>query len=62
MFILILYIYAGAWAKGDSVTLNSIRGFSTMAECKAAGTASANLVEGSTKNLRFVCVEQKDGK
>ncbi|MFJ3048547.1 hypothetical protein ACIPEN_22155 [Herbaspirillum chlorophenolicum] len=56
-YILVLYIYAGMLAKGDSVTLQVIPGFKTEAECTAAGKASAPLVQGSAKDLRFVCLK-----
>lgn len=58
-FILILYIYAGAFAKGDSVTLAPVPGFKTLADCQAAGAASSSLVAGSAKELRYVCLAQK---
>lgn len=54
---LALYIYAGALAKGDSVTITTIPGFQTKAHCEAAGAASQPLVAGSTKNLRHVCIQ-----
>jgi len=56
---LILYIYAGAFAKGDSVTLNHIPGFKTEQHCSAAGSMSRSLVSGSTKELRFICIRQE---
>lgn len=57
-YILVLYIYAGAFAKGDSVTLATVPGFKTEAECIAAGQKSAPLVKDSAKDLRFVCLKQ----
>lgn len=58
-FILILYIYAGAMASGDSVALQAVPGFSDRTSCVAAGEASRSLVGGSAKVLRFVCLEQR---
>ena len=53
---LVLYIYAGVLAKGDSVTLTHIPGFKTEQHCAAAGSATKTLVSGSAKELRFVCL------
>jgi hypothetical protein len=55
-YFLVLYIYAGALAKGDSVSLVSIPQPSLQA-CQAAGSAAKDLVSGSFKELRFVCVK-----
>lgn len=57
---LILYIYAGVFAKGDSVTLNHIPGFKTEQHCTAAGSmAKSTLVSGSAKELRYICIRQE---
>ena len=55
-FYLVIYIYAGILAKGDSVSLVSIPQPSQQA-CMAAGKAAEDLVKGSAKELRFVCVK-----
>lgn len=57
-YILVMYIYAGVFAKGDSVTMLSVPGFKTVVACKAAGRAGSPLIEGSTKEYRFICLEQ----
>jgi hypothetical protein len=57
-WVLILYIYAGGFAKGDSVTLTSVPGFSSQSACQVAGNAAAPLVANSVKELRFVCLKQ----
>lgn len=56
-WILILYIYAGAFAKGDSVTVTSVQ-FDSEAACKAAGVQAGALVEGSFKYVRYMCVKK----
>ena len=61
-FILILYIYAGAMASGDSVTLFAVPHFQTIQECNAAGEASKSLTSGSSKSARFLCVKQTQAK
>lgn len=57
MYTLILYIFAGALAKGDSVALVSVPGFTSKASCDVAGQATAKFVEGSMKNHKFACVK-----
>jgi hypothetical protein len=58
-WVLVLYVYAGMLAKGDSVTLTTIEGFSSKASCTEAGKQSEALVSNSTKELRYVCVAKK---
>lgn len=55
-FYLVLYIYAGILAKGDSVSMVSIPQPSKEA-CMAAGKTAEELVKGSAKELRFVCLK-----
>ena len=59
MWTLVIYIYAGVLAKGDSVTLNNVSGFRSEAHCAAAGSALKPLVAGSAKELRFVCLRSE---
>lgn len=57
-YVLILYIYAGALAQGDSVALTNIP-MADKATClKAAGEAES-LVSRSTKVLRTACLKVK---
>lgn len=56
-WVLVMYIYAGAFAKGDSVTLYTIPGFSSEAACKAQGPAGERLVLGTSKEYAFVCMK-----
>lgn len=55
-FYLVLYIYAGAFAKGDSVAMVSIPQPSLQA-CQDAGQQAGHLVKSSAKELRFICVK-----
>ncbi len=57
-WILILTIYAGAWADTDSVSLTNVPGFKTVEACKQAGADAVVLVNGSKKVARWVCVKQ----
>ncbi len=58
-FVLVLYIYAGVLAKGDSVTVTTVSDFPNLAMCQSAGKESALLVESSSKNLRYVCLRKQ---
>lgn len=58
MWTLIIYIYAGVWAKGDSVALLSVPNFSSEAACIAAADKTKKFVDGSAKEQRFACVKQ----
>lgn len=55
-YYLVIYIYAGMMASGDSVSLVSIPQPSEAA-CQAAGSQAEQLVSGSAKELRFVCIK-----
>jgi hypothetical protein len=57
-WILIMYIYAGVMANGDSVALQKIEGFTSKEQCVAAGDQAEGLVRGSSKVYRFVCVRK----
>ena len=56
-WILIIYIYAGVLASGDSVALTNVQGFTSEASCVAAGKSAERLTSGSSKVYRFVCVK-----
>ena len=58
-WVLVLYIYAGTFAKGDSVTLTTIEGFSSQATCAAAAHQAEDLVKASAKEIRFACVKKQ---
>ena len=58
-YVLVMYIYAGMLAKGDSVALQVINEFSSADSCKSAGVKGNELVGGSAKNYRFVCLPKK---
>jgi hypothetical protein len=58
-FILVLFLYAGTFSKGDSVALTSIPGFATEQACAAAGQKAEALVKNTLKDSRFICVQSK---
>jgi hypothetical protein len=57
-WILILCVYAGPWANGDSVSVTSVPGFGFEQECQRAGEAAKALTKGTKKETRYVCVPQ----
>jgi hypothetical protein len=57
-YILVMYIYAGMLAKGDSVTLLSVPNFKTEHSCMIAGKAGEKFVSGTSKEYKFMCVPQ----
>ena len=58
-WVLIIYIYAGILANGDSVALTTISNFTTKQECMQAGNNAKDLVSGSTKVYKYVCVSKE---
>jgi len=54
-----MFIYAGAFSKGDGVALNSVDGFSTLESCQKAGQEGNPLVGGTVKEYKFVCLQKK---
>jgi hypothetical protein len=58
-FVLVIFIHAGVLSKGDSMAVGVVPGFSTQAECTAAGNAANGLVGGTVKDARFVCLQRK---
>jgi hypothetical protein len=41
----------------DSMALTSVPGFRTQQECAAAGKAAEKMAAGTTKVMKFTCVE-----
>ena len=60
-YVLVLYIYAGMLAKGDSVALQVIEGFTSEEACQVAGMHGRELVKDSFKDkeYRFSCVPKR---
>lgn len=58
-WILIIFIHASFLSESDSMTMTSVPGFSTQAECQAAGKLTEKLTSGTKKATVFVCVPQK---
>lgn len=57
-FTLIIFIWAGAWAKGNDATMFALPGFSSAQECEAAASKLSSLVASTVQEVRHVCVAQ----
>lgn len=57
-WVLLVYIYAGAWAKGDSVTMYAVP-MASQEICEKNGEKLNSLVRGSTKEVRYVCMQNQ---
>lgn len=55
-YLLVVLIYAGVFAKGDNLSIQTIPGWVTKEKCEIAGKALAPLVNGSAKEIKFVCI------
>ena len=55
-YYLVIFLYAGAWAESDSVTVTTVPQQS-MESCQIAGNQSKALVSGTKKEMRFVCLK-----
>lgn len=56
-FILVLNVFAGVWADGDSLSLTNVPGFTSYEECMKAGQDASRLATGK-KEINFVCLKQ----
>jgi hypothetical protein len=57
-YVLIIYIYAGALAQGDSVALTTVP-MQDKVTCETAAKQAESLVARSTKVLRTACLKVK---
>jgi hypothetical protein len=55
-WVLVIYIYAGVWAKGDSVTITHVP-MLTQELCEEAGKQLDSLVQGTAKEVRYLCLK-----
>ena len=55
-WVLIMYIYAGTFASGDSVAITRVPGYTSELSCNKAGHYGASLVRNSAKEYRFTCI------
>ena len=57
-FALILFAHVGVMGQGNSNAITTLPGFTSEAECRAAGDAAKKLVSGTVKEISYVCVKQ----
>ena len=57
-WVLVIYIYAGAMAQGDSVTVTTVP-MASVEACQTAGSDLSDLVSGTTKVLRYKCIKNQ---
>lgn len=55
-WILVIYVYAGMLAKGDSVAMATIDRFPTEQNCEDAARGLPKLVKGTAKEVVHICV------
>lgn len=58
-FILVMYIFAGPFSKGDSVALTTVGEFAGEQACMKAGQRGTSLTLNTMKEYRFVCVPKQ---
>lgn len=56
-WVLVMYIYAGTFAKGDSVSMVTVPGFHSEVACNEEGAKGNILVKGSAKDYKFICIQ-----
>lgn len=54
-WVLVMYIYAGMLARGDSVAIHSVP-MASEGACEGAAAKAKKLVDGSTKEFRYACL------
>ena len=57
LWTLILFAHVGMLSDKDSMALTSVPGFRTQQECVTAGKAAEKMAAGTTKVMKFICVE-----
>jgi hypothetical protein len=58
-FTLLIWIYAGVFAKGDSMALDHIDGFQSKVSCEQAANGLKNITNNTVKEIVTACVEKK---
>jgi len=57
LWTLVLFAHVGMMSDKDSMALTSVPGFRTQQECVTAGKAAEKMAFGTTKVMKFICVE-----
>ena len=57
IWTLILFAHAGVLSDKDSMALTNVTGFVTQQECVAAGELNKKMASGTTKVIKYTCVQ-----
>lgn len=57
-WVLLVYIYAGVWAKGDSVTMYAVP-MASQELCEKNAEKLGSLVSGTAKEVRYICMQNQ---
>ena len=57
LWTLILFAHVGMMSDKDSMALTSVPGFRNQPECVTAGKTAEKMAAGTTKVMKFICVE-----
>jgi hypothetical protein len=57
LWTLILFAHVGIMSDKDSMALTNVAGFRTQQECRAAGEEAKKMAGGTTKVIKYTCVE-----
>lgn len=57
IWTLILFAHAGTMSSTDSMALTTVPGFTSQQQCIAAGDNAKRMALGTTKVIKFNCVE-----
>jgi hypothetical protein len=57
LWTLILFAHVGMMSDKDSMALTNVTGFRTQAECRTAGEEAKKMASGTTKVMKYTCVE-----
>jgi hypothetical protein len=57
IWTLILFAHAGIMSDKDSMALTNVTGFTSQQECVAAGDQAKRMASGTTKVIKFTCVQ-----
>lgn len=57
MWTLVIFLYAGPFSDSDAVAVTNVPGFVSEQTCMAQGAKSKQLVGGTKKGSKFVCLK-----
>jgi len=57
-WVLIVFVHVGIWGNTDSVALTNVP-MASQAACEAAGSQLGKLVNGTRKEVAYICVRNQ---